>query len=66
MDLLEGIETRRSLRAFKPAPVPMELVEKILKAASRILFEMANSDISPNPDLPRAKVWPPELEKGDV
>lgn len=88
MDLLEGIETRRSFRSFKPTPVPMELVEKILKAASRspsytntqpwevavisgskkeelgrILFEMANSDISPNPDLPLAKVWPPELER---
>ncbi|MFC1941799.1 nitroreductase [Chloroflexota bacterium] len=35
MDLLEGIETRRSFRAFKPTPVPRETMEKILKAAGR-------------------------------
>lgn len=35
MELLEGIETRRSCRAFKPTPVPEEIVGGILKAASR-------------------------------
>jgi nitroreductase len=35
MELLEGIETRRSFRAFKPAPVSRETMEKILKAAGR-------------------------------
>ena len=35
MDLLEGIETRRSIRAFKPIPVPQEKIERILRAASR-------------------------------
>jgi len=35
MELLEGIETRRSYRAFKPTPIPRETIEEILKAASR-------------------------------
>ena len=35
MELLEGIETRKSFRAFKPTPVPRETVERILKAASK-------------------------------
>lgn len=34
MELLEGIETRRSIRAFKPTPIPKEIIERILKAAS--------------------------------
>ena len=33
MELLEGIETRRSFRAFKPTPVPKDIIEKILKAS---------------------------------
>ena len=33
MELLEGIETRRSFRAFKPTPVPKDIIGKILKAA---------------------------------
>jgi len=28
---------------------------------STILYEMAKSDIAPNPDLPLPKVWPPAL-----
>jgi nitroreductase len=35
VELLEGIETRRSLRAFKPSPVSEGVMDKILKAASR-------------------------------
>jgi nitroreductase len=34
MDLIEGIETRRSIRAFKDTPIPEEILNKILKAAS--------------------------------
>lgn len=35
MELLEGIETRRSTRAFNPTPVPRETIEKILKTAKQ-------------------------------
>ena len=34
MDLIEGIETRRSIRAFKDTPIPEETLNKILKAVS--------------------------------
>ena len=34
MELLDGIETRKSWRGFKPTPVPEETLGKILKAAS--------------------------------
>jgi nitroreductase len=34
MDLIEGIETRRSIRAFKNTPIPDEIWNNILKAAS--------------------------------
>jgi len=88
MELLEGIETRRSFRAFKSTPISKEIIEGILQAASKspsytntqpwevavvsgkkkeelskILHEMAKSDVAPNPDLPQPKVWPPELER---
>lgn len=88
MELLEGIETRKSYRAFRNAPVPEEIVERILKAAgrspsytntqpwevavvsgkkkeelSKLLYEMAKSDVASNPDLPAPTAWPPELEK---
>lgn len=35
MELLEGIETRRSCRAFKPTPVPKKTLEKVLETAAR-------------------------------
>ena len=35
MDLLEGISTRRSIRGFKPTPIPEETLKKILDSASR-------------------------------
>lgn len=35
MDLIEGIESRHSTRAFAPTPVPREVIEKILDAARR-------------------------------
>ena len=35
MELLEGIETRRSCRAFKPTPVPRKTLEKIIETAAR-------------------------------
>ena len=34
MELLEGIETRRSFRGFKSTPIPGEIMNKILKAVS--------------------------------
>jgi len=34
MEILEGMKTRRSIRGFKPNPVPREVMEKILQAAS--------------------------------
>ncbi len=33
MDIIESIERRRSIRAFKPNPVAKEIIEKILKTA---------------------------------
>ncbi len=33
MELIEGIETRRSCRAYKPDPVPEEIISKILETA---------------------------------
>ena len=35
MESLEGIETRRSFRAFKSTPIPEETLERILKAAGK-------------------------------
>jgi nitroreductase len=35
MELLEGIETRRSFRAFKSTPIPRETIERILEVASK-------------------------------
>ena len=35
MELLEGIETRRSVRGFKATPVPQETIRKILQVAGR-------------------------------
>jgi nitroreductase len=34
MDLIEGIETRRSIRAFADTPIPEKTLTKILKAAA--------------------------------
>ena len=88
MELLEGIETRKSIRAFKSTPIPEETIGRIIKAASKspsytntqpwevavvsgkkkeelskILYELAKSKVTPNPDLPRPQTWPPELER---
>ena len=88
MELIEGIETRRSIRAFKSTPVPRETIEKILRTASKspsytntqpwevavvcgkkrdelskILYNLANADTKPNPDMPSPSNWPPELER---
>lgn len=35
MDIFEAMETRHSCRAFAPDPVPREILEQILKTASR-------------------------------
>ena len=35
MDLLQGIETRQSIRAFKNTPVPKSLLRQLLQAAGR-------------------------------
>jgi nitroreductase len=34
MDVIEGIESRRSIRAFKNTPIPEKTIQKILKAAA--------------------------------
>jgi len=34
MEVLEGIKTRKSTRAFKPDPIPKDVMEKILEAVS--------------------------------
>ncbi len=88
MELLEGIETRKSIRAFKSTPVSRETIERILKAAgnspsqintqpwevavvtgkkkeelSKIIYDLANSGTTPNPDVPFQATWPLEMEK---
>ncbi len=88
MELLEGIETRKSIRAFKSTPVSRETMERILKAAgnspsqintqpwevavvtgkkkeelSKIIYDLANSGTTPNPDVPFQATWPLEMEK---
>lgn len=35
MELIAGIETRKSFRGFKPTPIPRETLEKILKTAGK-------------------------------
>ena len=35
MELIEGIESRRSFRAFKSTPIPDDVMKKVLAAASR-------------------------------
>ena len=35
MELQEGIETRRSFRAFKPTPIPKEIMERLIEMAHR-------------------------------
>ena len=35
MDVLDAIQSRKSIRAFKPDPVPLETVKKILEVAQR-------------------------------
>ena len=35
MDLIEAVQSRRSIRGFKPDPVPREVLSEILKIASR-------------------------------
>ena len=87
MELLDGITTRRSFRAFKTTPIPEETLARLLAAAgkspsysntqpweiavvrgkkgdelSKILYEAAESDVPPNPDLPAPEVWPAELD----
>lgn len=32
--VLENIKTRRSVRKYKPDPVPRELIEKVIKAGT--------------------------------
>jgi nitroreductase len=35
MELLQGIETRKSIRGFKPTPIPEETIRKVLQLAGR-------------------------------
>ena len=34
MEILEGIKTRRSIRGFKPEPIPKDVMDKILEAVA--------------------------------
>ena len=34
MEILEGIKTRQSIRAFKPKPIPKEVMKDILEAVT--------------------------------
>lgn len=88
MELLEGIETRRSFRGFKSTPIAEETLRRILKAVSnspsyqntqpwevavvsgkqkeelsKILYQLASSKATTNPDLTMPTTWPPELEQ---
>ena len=87
MELLEGIETRKSCRAFKPTLVPEEVIRSILNTARKspsfrntqpwevavvsgqkkeelgsILYNLAKSGVTGNPDLPLPTTWPREIE----
>ena len=33
---------------------------------SRILFDLAKSDVTPNPDFPLREIWPIEMEKREA
>jgi len=35
MELIEGIKTRKSFRAFKPTPIPDDVMKKVLETASK-------------------------------
>ncbi|MBM3133612.1 MAG: hypothetical protein FJZ95_11370, partial [Chloroflexi bacterium] len=35
MDIIEGILHRKSIRGFKPDPVPQELIRKVLEVGTR-------------------------------
>ena len=88
MELSEGIETRRSCRAFKSTLVTEEVIRSILNTArrspsfrdtqpwegavvsgkkrealGRILYDLAKSGVTANPDLPLPTTWPLEIEK---
>ncbi|MFC1860340.1 nitroreductase [Chloroflexota bacterium] len=88
MEIVEGIETRRSVRAFKSTPIPKDIIERILQVASkspscmntqpwevsvvsgnkkdelsRILYGMAESNVTSSRELSEPPAWPPELER---
>ncbi|MBU0987904.1 MAG: nitroreductase family protein, partial [Proteobacteria bacterium] len=35
MNIIEAVQTRKSIRDFKPDPIPKSILEKILKLAIR-------------------------------
>jgi len=35
MDILEGIRERKSIRGFKPDPIPKEILQKVLELGIR-------------------------------
>jgi nitroreductase len=69
MELLEGIE--RILEAASNSPSYMNtqpwevtvLSGKKKEELCRILFELAKSDVTPNPDFPLPETWPIEMEQ---
>ncbi len=88
MELLQGIETRKSVRGFKSTPVPEAMIRKILQVASHspsyrntqpwevavvtgkkrdqlsdILYDLANSGVPSNSEVPGTAKWPAELEQ---
>ncbi|MBI4283074.1 MAG: nitroreductase [Chloroflexi bacterium] len=88
MELLEGIETRRTWRAFKKTAIPVEVLRKVLRAAGNspsytntqpwevavvtgkkkeelrdVLYDLAQSETTANPDIVSPRNWPAELER---
>lgn len=54
MELLHGIRTRRSIRGFKPTPIPEETIREILAAAGR------------SPSYTNTQPWEIAVVRGDT
>ena len=88
MELLQAIESRKSVRGFKSTPIPEETIRKILQVASHspsyrntqpwevavvtgkkrdqlseILYQLANSGVPGNSEVPGTAKWPDALEQ---
>jgi len=60
--ILEAASKSPSYRNTQPWEVAVVSGHK-KEELSKILREMAESDVTPNPDLPLPKFWPPELDR---